>query len=282
MVRILVTNDDGIDAPGIIHLAGAMAELGEVVVIAPNREFSGASAAIGAIHLGAPTVERREFDGGLEAWAVDGPPALGVFYATNGVFGEAFDLVVSGINPGANTGRAIYYSGTVGACTAARNAGWSGVAVSQHVDFGTIEGQAFDEAIADLKWHSAAEVAQAFVSGLLADLPSEPVIANLNVPNLEVADMVGWQLAPVALNRFGTGDPGTLVPIADRPGHYDVKLGWTRQHEPPMGTDVASVHSGIIAVSYLSPVEHQSFRDDLSKPESSLSNLVSQLHADRP
>lgn len=279
-MRILVTNDDGIDTPGIIHLARAMAELAEVVVIAPNREFSGASAAIGALYRGAPTVERREFEGGLEAWAVDGPPALGVFYATNGVFGAPFDLVVSGINPGANTGRSVYYSGTIGACTAGRNAGWSGVAVSQHVDFGSIEGQAFDDVIATQKWHSAAEVATAFVSGLLADLPPEPVIANLNVPNLEVADMVGWRLAPIARHRFGTGDSGSLVPIADRPGHYDVKLGWTRQPEPPLGTDAGSVTNAIIAVSYLSPVEHQSLRDDLAKPESSLSNLVSQLFAD--
>jgi 5'-nucleotidase len=279
-VRILVTNDDGIDAPGIIHLAGAMAELGEVVVIAPNREFSGASAAIGAIHLGAPTVERREFEGGLEAWAVDGPPALGVFYAANGVFGAPFDLVVSGINPGANTGRAVYYSGTIGACTAGRNAGWSGVAVSQHVDFGTIEGQAFEDAIAGLKWHSAADVAKAFVSGLLGDLPDEPVIANLNVPNLEIADMTGWRLAPVALNRFGAGDSGSLEPIAHRPGHFDVKLAWTRQLEPPAGTDVESVNHGIVAVSYLAPVVHQTSRTDLGKPESSLSNLVGRLHDD--
>lgn len=276
-MRILVSNDDGIDTPGIIHLAGAMADLGEVVVIAPNREFSGASAAIGAIHLGAPTVERRDFDGGLEAWAVDGPPALGVFYATNGVFGAPFDLVVSGINPGANTGRAVYYSGTVGACTAGRNAGWSGVAVSQHVVFGSIEGQAFDEAIAGLKFHAAAEIAKVFVAALLADLPAEPVIANLNVPDLEVADMLGWQLAPIARNRFGLGDSGSLVPIADRPGHYDVKMGWARQTVPPIDSDASLVAHGIVSVSYLSPVEHQTHRDDLAAPESALSSLVGRL-----
>lgn len=276
----MVTNDDGIETPGIIHLAAAMAELGEVVVIAPNREFSGASASIGAIHLGTPTVERRTFAGGLEAWAVDGPPALGVFYATNGVFGAPFDLIVSGINPGANTGRAVYYSGTVGACTAGRNAGWSGVAVSQHVDFGSIEGQSFEDILIGQKWHAAATIASVFVAGLLADLPAEPVIANLNVPNLEVADMVGWSLAPIARNRFGPGESGSLSPIVDRPGHFDVKLGWSRQTEPPFHTDSGFVNNGIVAVSYLSPVAHQARPDDLTKPESALTALVKRFDAE--
>ncbi|HUF96949.1 MAG TPA: 5'/3'-nucleotidase SurE [Ilumatobacter sp.] len=280
-MRILVTNDDGIDTPGIGALAAAVAELGEVVVIAPNREFSGASAAIGAIYRGAPTVERREFAGGLEAWAVDGPPALGVFYASNGVFGEPFDLVVSGINPGANTGRSVYYSGTVGACVAARNAGWSGVAVSQHVSYGSIEGQAFEDLLVNQKWHVAAEVGAVFVAALLADLPTIPVIANINVPNLELDEIVGWDLTEVADVAFGSTQSGGLEPIDGMPGHFDVKLSWERQAtEPPVSTDVGAVNNAIVAVSYLSPVTHQVGRTDLESAETALSKLVSRLDAD--
>ncbi|MGA0354821.1 MAG: 5'/3'-nucleotidase SurE, partial [Ilumatobacteraceae bacterium] len=115
-MRILVTNDDGISSVGLHRLARAMTAHGEVVVVAPDREFSGAGAAVGAIHLMQPEVHRATVDGIGESWAVSGPPALCVFFARLGAFGGPFDLVVSGINPGANVGRSVYHSGTVGAC----------------------------------------------------------------------------------------------------------------------------------------------------------------------
>ncbi|MGB1824237.1 MAG: 5'/3'-nucleotidase SurE, partial [Ilumatobacteraceae bacterium] len=115
-MRILVTNDDGISSVGLHRLARAMTAHGDVVVVAPDREFSGAGAAVGAIHLMQPEVHRATVDGIDESWAVSGPPALCVFFARLGAFGGPFDLVVSGINPGANVGRSVYHSGTVGAC----------------------------------------------------------------------------------------------------------------------------------------------------------------------
>ena len=130
-MRILVTNDDGILAPGLLPLARAMTEFGDVTVVAPDSEYSGAGAAIGAIWESTPHVTRHRLDGIDSAWAVNGPPALAVMYARFGAFGDPFDLVVSGINPGANVGRSVYHSGTVGACLSGRNGGWSGVAVSQ-------------------------------------------------------------------------------------------------------------------------------------------------------
>ena len=124
-----MTNDDGILAPGILPLARAMTEHGDVTVVAPDSEYSGAGAAIGAIWESTPHVTRHRLDGIDSAWAVNGPPALAVMYARFGAFGDPFDLVVSGINPGANVGRSVYHSGTVGACLSGRNGGWSGVAV---------------------------------------------------------------------------------------------------------------------------------------------------------
>ena len=75
-MRILVTNDDGIDSIGLHLLARAMAPHGDVVVIAPDSEYSGASAAIGAIHLMRPEIHRAHLDGLDEVWTVTGPPAL--------------------------------------------------------------------------------------------------------------------------------------------------------------------------------------------------------------
>ena len=99
-----------------------MREHGDVVIVAPDSEYSGAGAALGALHLMQPEVRRVEIDGIDEAWAVNGPPGLCVMLMRLGVFGRV-DLVVAGINPGANVGRAVYHSGTVGATLTARNSG---------------------------------------------------------------------------------------------------------------------------------------------------------------
>ena len=144
-MRILVTNDDGIDSVGLHVLARAMRPHGDVVVIAPDAEYSGASAAFGALHKIQPEVHRSRLDGIDEAWAVTGPPALCVMFARLGAFGPPFDLIVSGINPGANVGRSVYHSGTVGATLTGRNGGVSGVAVSQSVTAFGVEGQGWDE-----------------------------------------------------------------------------------------------------------------------------------------
>jgi len=156
MPRLLVTNDDGIDSVGLHVLARALVPLGDVVVVAPDSEYSGASAALGALHLLQPEVRRAHVDGVAEAWTVNGPPGLCVMFARLGVFG-AVDLVVAGINPGANVGRAIYHSGTVGAALTARNGGTSGVAVSQAVTEYGVEGQGWDEMIAGQRWDVLAQ-----------------------------------------------------------------------------------------------------------------------------
>jgi len=183
-VRILVTNDDGIDSVGLHVLARAMRRHGEVVVIAPDSEYSGASAAFGALYRIQPEVHRTTLDGIDEAWAVGGPPALCVMFARLGAFGPPFDLVVAGINPGANVGRSVYHSGTVGAALTARNGGVSGVAVSQAVTGFGVEGQGWDDMLRNQQWDTAAAVAAAVVGGLVAEPPPEPVVVNVNVPNL--------------------------------------------------------------------------------------------------
>lgn len=275
MVRILVTNDDGIDAPGILPLAQAMTDHGEVVVIAPNREFSGASSAIGALFEHTPGVERRELAGIPTAWAVDGPPALAVFYAQLGAFGEPFDLVVSGINPGANVGRSVYHSGTIGACLTGRNSGWSGVAVSQSAEFG-IMGQAWADVVAQQKWHVAAEVASTFVGGLIAELPNNPVVANLNVPNLEIDEIAGWTHSEVGVVGFGTRSSAVMVPDDERPGHFSVDVSWGRADALPAGTDLAAMADKQVSITYLSHLDAE-LRPDMGQPEAALSKLIQPL-----
>ena len=118
-MRILVTNDDGVDSPGIHALAAALVADGhDVFVVAPTDDRSGAGASIGRmIGGGPPPVERRVWDElpDLPVHAIDAPPAMAVFATCLGAFGDLPDLIASGINPGANTGHLVLHSGTVGA-----------------------------------------------------------------------------------------------------------------------------------------------------------------------
>ena len=273
-MRILVTNDDGIHAPGLLHLAQAMTEHGDVVVIAPDSEFSGAGAAIGAIWEMQPHVTRHRLDGVPEAWAVNGPPALAVMYARLGAFGEPFDLVVSGINPGANVGRSVYHSGTVGACLSGRNGGWSGVAVSQASAGWGVEGQAWDETVVLQKWHTAAAVASSFVGGLIADPPDDVVIANINVPNLEIDELAGWSVTEVGLLPPRAMSGADLVQRPDTPDHFDVKVSWGDPIDLPEHTDGGAIERGLVSVSYLTRLQAER-RADLGAAEAALGRLIS-------
>lgn len=250
-MRILVTNDDGIDSVGLHVLARTMRRFGEVVVAAPDQEYSGASAAIGALHVMQPEVHRRSIDGIDTAWAVSGAPALCVFLARFGVYGEPFDLVVSGINPGANVGRSVYHSGTVGAAVTARNAGISGIAVSQAVTGFGVEGQGWDDAVKGQRWDDAAVVAAAVVEGWILDRPADPVVINVNVPNLPVDEMRGWrrttigQLVPRAVV---TAD---LVPIEGQVGSYRIAMSYGDPVPLPVETDGGAVENGEVSVTYV-------------------------------
>ncbi|HLM29834.1 MAG TPA: 5'/3'-nucleotidase SurE, partial [Acidimicrobiales bacterium] len=139
-MKVLVTNDDGVASPGLHALARSLVEQGhDVIVVAPDREMSGSAAAIGQVHVDEGIdAERIELPGldGVPAYALAGPPGLCVLTARLGGFGEPPEMVVCGINPGCNTGRAVLHSGTVGAALTAANFGCRGLAVS--IDVSTL------------------------------------------------------------------------------------------------------------------------------------------------
>ena len=253
-MRILVTNDDGIDSIGLHVLARALRTRGEVVVAAPDSEYSGAGASLGALHVVQPEIRRASIDGIDEAWSVTGPPALCVMFARLGAFGRPFDLVVAGINPGANVGRAVYHSGTVGAALTARAGGITGVAVSQAVIGEGVEGQGAEDVLADQHWDSAAAVAGLVVGVLLEAVPSQPVVVNVNVPNVEVEDLGGWRLAQVGQVPPRTLKEVVLVPKLGHEGAFHVRMVWGDAVVLPPETDGGAVERNQIAVSFLSPI----------------------------
>ena len=230
-MRILVTNDDGIDSIGLHVLARAMRPFGEVVIAAPNTEYSGYGAALGTLHNMKPDVRKEYVEGIDEAWSISAPPALCAMFGRLGVFGD-IDLVVSGINPGANVGRAVYHSGTVGACLTARNGGISGVAVSQSVDAFGVEGQGWEEALGSQVWQGAGDVAAIAVGALIQDMPDEPIVLNINVPNRLAEDMVGWKRTDVGHARPRSGHSETRTE-ARRSRHVPRRDGVGRRHPDP-------------------------------------------------
>lgn len=257
-MRILVTNDDGIDSKGLHVLARAMRAHGEVTVVAPDSEYSGASAAFGALYKIQPEVHRAHVEGIDESWAVGGPPALCVMFARLGAFGEPFDLIVSGINPGANVGRSVYHSGTIGACLTGRNGGVSGVAVSQAVENFGVEGQGWDEMLLGQRWESAAEVASAVVGGLVSDFPTEPVVLNVNVPNLPVDQMKGWRRTKVGMIPPRVMANAVLEPKEGHEGSFYVRMSWGDPVTLPIETDGGAVEAGEVSITYLNRLaEHE-------------------------
>jgi 5'-nucleotidase len=250
-MRILVTNDDGIDSLGLHVLAQAMAAHGEVVVVAPNAEYSGAGAALGALQKIRPEVRRVDLPDLEPGWSVTGPPALCVTFARLGAFGPPFDLVVAGINPGANVGRSVYHSGTVGAALTARNGGTNALAVSQEAAGGGVEGQGSDDGLDAQRWDTAATVAGVAVGALVAAPPEHRVALNLNVPNLALADLEGWRWAEVGRSPARALSSAALTPRPGHPGTYDVAMAWGEKLALPPGTDGAAVEAGLVSLSVL-------------------------------
>ena len=233
-MRVLVTNDDGIEAEGIRVLAAALVARGDdVVVAAPDTDQSGCGASLGPLAPDAPIGARRlEVEGleGAECWAVSGPPALCVLAGRLGGFGAAPDLVVSGINAGLNTGRAILHSGTVGGALTAQNFGMSGLAVSV--------------AVGDpWRWDTAARVAMDVIDLVIQAAPR--TVVNLNVPSVGYDELAGLRWARLA--PFGEVRAASATHTGDG---LQVVLEATGVELPP-DTDQGMVANGFAAVTSL-------------------------------
>jgi 5'-nucleotidase len=268
----MVTNDDGIASTGLHVLARAMRSHGDVVVVAPEVEHSGAGAGLGPLHLIHPQAHTTTIDGIDEAWSVNGSPALCTMFARFGVFGP-IDLVVSGINPGANVGRAIYHSGTVGAALTARSGGLSGVAVSQAVAGFGVEGQGWDEMILDQHWETAAHVASAVVAELVARQPADPVVVNINVPNLALDEIAGWRHSIVAATPPRALTSARLEPIKGKEGCFSILMEYGEPIIAPPETDSGAIERDEVAITYLSRL-HPEPREDLAALDKALDSLL--------
>src|SRR5512142_1426118 len=163
-MRILLSNDDGYFAPGLEHLAAALSPLAEIVVVAPERDRSGAS---NSLTLDRPLSLRQSSNG---FYYVNGTPTDCVHLAVTGMFEHLPDMVISGINHGANMGDDTIYSGTVAAATEGYLLGIPSIAVS----LASHNAQHFD---------TAARVVAELVQRIQTRPPAEPMLLNVNVPD---------------------------------------------------------------------------------------------------
>jgi 5'-nucleotidase len=231
--RILVTNDDGIDAPGIAALAEALSTLGEVVVVAPGTDQSGKAHATSVFTSGVPSVKALMRDGGVFGYAVDGTPADCVMLAVHWLQPDRkFDVVVSGINYGANLGTSSLYSGTLGAALEGTLAGIPSIGVSQ------------DHHRKDFT--RSAAIALSIVERVLRDGLAPYTFLNVNIPG---GELKGVKIAPMGSSNQALDGFVPMGSAAD--GTTGLKMKLKRATEVMADTDTAFYLDGYVTVTPL-------------------------------
>jgi len=191
MTHILVTNDDGVTAPGLLALAKEMETLGDVTILAPDRNWS-ASGHVKTMHRPL-RVKEVQLDDGINALASDGAPSDCVALAQLGLVEKRIDLVVSGINPNANIGHDLTYSGTVTAAMEAVIGGIAGVAVSLDSP---------DNHLGVFDYGPAARLTRKILSTFLEKGFPEKTVININVPYLPQEEIKGYQITRQGLRVY--------------------------------------------------------------------------------
>jgi 5'-nucleotidase len=174
-MRILLSNDDGYFAPGLEALAEALSGLGDIVVVAPEQNRSGAS---NSLTLDRPLYLKKSANG---FYFVNGTPTDCVHLAVTGMLDTLPDIIVSGINHGANMGDDTIYSGTVAAATEGYLLGIPSIAIS----LTSFEGKNFE---------TAGRVARELVERFMRQPILEPVLLNVNVPDIPYAELKGREV----------------------------------------------------------------------------------------
>ena len=246
-LKILVTNDDGINAPGLWKMAGAVKSLGEVVVAAPDRDQSGIGTAMTLLEvvksrqIASPPIE------GIRAYAVEGTPADCVILAAESLEPGGFDVVLSGINEGSNLGLDMLTSGTVGAAFQGYFRGIHSIAMSV-------------ASLTNVQFDAAACAAASLVKSIAAQNDLPPLFLNVNLPNTGADGIKGVAMTTVGprlyLENVERGSNG-------RRTYYWIKHNRPVNHPVDEGTDIWAVRNNRVAITALNRV----FEPDFSPPD---------------
>lgn len=227
---ILITNDDGYRAPGLLALRAAVADLGDVIVIAPDRERSACGQ--GITIKGPLTVEKIDDT----TYAVDGTPADCVILALASLMAEKPTVVLSGINRGANLGDDVYYSGTVGG---AREAAFWGIPAAAC---------SLVTRSKPLDFTEAAKHSRRVCEILLSSPPTSGVLLNLNVPDGPASEILGVKVTRQGMRGHASGVSVTK----DTRGR---SFYWIAEPfdkwDAADGDDMAAIRAGYVSISPL-------------------------------
>ncbi|PHS68759.1 MAG: 5'/3'-nucleotidase SurE [Methylophaga sp.] len=228
-MKILISNDDGYMAEGIKSLAEALSNLGEITVVAPDRNRSGAS---NSLTLENPLRVNRLDNG---TYRVEGTPTDCVHLAITGLLEDEPDMVVSGINAGANLGDDVLYSGTVAAAMEGRFLGLPAIAISLASHTG-------------VHYETAAWVAEKLVKQLLQTALPADTILNVNVPDIPISEISGFE--STRLGHRHKAEP--IIKEFDPRGRamYWVGPAGEEQDAGP-GTDFDAIRRGAVSVTPL-------------------------------
>ena len=228
-MRILLSNDDGYFSPGLAILADALGDLGDVTVVAPERDRSGAS---NSLTLDRPLIVRRSANGFL---FVNGTPTDCVHLAVTGLLEQLPDMIVSGINVGANMGDDTLYSGTVAAATEGYLLGLPSIAVSLVGKQGR-------------HYETAARVARDLGSRFVEKPIQRPVLLNVNVPDLPYEELRGIEVTRLGKRHKAEGVIKTTNPRGETV--YWVGAAGAAADAGP-GTDFHAVDNGRVSITPL-------------------------------
>ena len=228
-MRILLSNDDGYFAPGLSALAAALSSLGTVTVVAPERDRSGAS---NSLTLDRPLSVRKAANG---FFYINGTPTDCVHLAVTGLLPELPDVVVSGINQGANMGDDTVYSGTVAAATEGFLLGIPSIAISLVASGGD-------------HFATAAGIARQLVQRFIDHPPGESVLLNVNVPDLPEAELKGIRVT--RLGKRHKAEPVVKMVNPRRETVYWVGAAGAAQ-DAGEGTDFHATQNGWVSVTPL-------------------------------
>jgi 5'-nucleotidase len=229
---ILVSNDDGITAPGILALAQALQPVGEVRIIAPEHNWS-AAGHTKTMHKPLRVWPGQRLGDGSEVLVTSGSPSDCVALALLGLLPRKPDLVVSGINLGANVGHDLTYSGTVAAAMESVIGGISAIAISL-------------DAYEPTDWSVAARFAAYLAKQVLAQSLSEPLLLNVNVPALPEGEIKGVQITRLGQRIYRDA----LDERKDPRGKVYYWIGGDAPvGVPEEGTDIGALAAGYISVT---------------------------------
>ncbi len=246
-MRIVLTNDDGIDAPGLLAARQALEKIGDVLTVAPDRNRSGVGR---SISFGLPLrVQEREMSDGAIGYACTGTPVDCVRLVALGLMDFKPDIVVSGINHGENLGDDITYSGTVAGAMEGIVIGVPGIAASLRIDRpwhqSTEEEGPLEPVSEELHFEPVAEFTARLAKIALRGLPSGRIL-NINAPNLPRERLKGARVTRLG-RRFYRDE---LTEVRDEEGRvgYDIYNNPPGHHEEE-GTDFAAIQNDEISVT---------------------------------